>query len=491
MDTTKKVYDFTFEKVRSQVATALRRHGNQGTVADVMGLSGLPKYQVETVLPAVVADCRGQMAVTESGEILYRFPQGLSNPEKSWGKRFLRWTGRALAAFFKGWILVMLVGYFVLFVLILLAAIIISFALSFARRDDERDDSGGGIFGFFLVSRVIEWFLLFWLYSGDPTERRQKKRKPFHKAVFEFVFGVEEKPEVRGRMERRAFISFIREHRGTISLEELMGLTGKSRQEADAFVSRLMLEFEGEPKVSDEGTLSFFFPSLLLTSGNTERPYVLDDQDLIPFSRNPPKTNNWIVFLNGVNIVFGIYFLAYGFQGIQAVQAAGDNLGILYLITVALVSWLGHLSLAGANAWIIGVLGVVPALYSAFFFGIPLVRRWREGLKNLAIKTNNLRRKLVSFVLAQPTEIHLDRIQSDSEKTAPGKPGPERESLKESLLRDLAGDRNIDVQGTGPFVYSVPDLGREKKDLEAIRRTTDLSKLTLGKVVFDTEQKIE
>ena len=491
MDANKKVYDFVFDKVRGQVATALRRHGNQGTVADIVGLSGLPKYQVESVLPAVVADCRGQMAVTESGEIIYRFPQGLSNPEKSLGKRFLRAAAMVLKAFFKGWIVVMLVGYFALFVLILVASILVSIALSFAKRDGDRDDSGGGIFGFFLVSRVMEWFLLLWLYSGDTLERQRKKKKPFHKAVFEFVFGVQESPEVRARMERKAFISFVRENRGSISLEELMAITGKSRQEADAFVSRLMLEFEGEPRVSDAGTLSFFFPSVLLTSGAPERPYRLDDKELIPFSRNPPKTTNWIVFLNGFNVVFGVYFLVYSLQGVPAVQASGDNLSLVYLITVALGSRLGGLDPSTVNAWVFGVLGLVPALYSALFFGIPAVRRWREQAKNLVIKTNNFRRKLISRVLATPTAIRLDQVEPDTEKNAPGKPGPEREALKERLLRDLAGGRQVNVQGEAPFVYAIPDLEREKADLAEIRRTTDLSKLTLGKVVFDSEERLE
>jgi hypothetical protein len=137
------------------------------------------------------------------------------------------------------------------------------------------------------------------------------------------------------------------------------------------------------------------------------------------------------------------------------------------------------------------VLGVVPALYSGFFFGIPLVRRWREGVKNLQIKTDNFRRKLVAAVLAKPTEIRLDLVEPDNEKNAPGKPGPAREALKESLLQDLAGERALDVKGTEPLVYSVPDLEREKKDLDEIRRNTDLSKLAIGKVVFDTEDRLE
>jgi hypothetical protein len=490
METTKKVYDFAFDQVRDQVAGAFRRQGNKGTVADVVAQSGLPKHQVETVLPAVVSDCRGQMAVTESGEILYKFPQGLTNPDKSFGKKLLRWTTKALVALFKVWIMVMLVGYFVLFVVILLAALAISIALSFAKRGDDRDDSGGGIFGFYLVSRVIEMFVLLWLYSGDPYERQQKQKRPFHRAIFEFVFGVEARPEVRAKQERKAVISFVRQNRGSLTLEELMAITGKPRREADALVSRLMLEYEGEPKVSDSGSLYFFFPELMKTS-DPVKPYDLPNQELIPFTRNPAKTNGWIIGINAFNLVLSAYFLGFGLQGFETVRASGDNLGIVYLITTAILTSVTHLDWAAAQGWIVGVLGVVPLVYSGFFFGIPFARRLQEGAKNLKIRTDNLRRKIVATVLAKPQEIRLDLVQPSGENDAPGKPGPGREAIKEAILRDLAGERSLDVLGSDPLVYAVPELERETRDLAEVRRTTDLSKLALGKVVFDTEDRVK
>lgn len=492
METTKKVYDFAFDQVRDQVAQALRRHKNSGTIADVVGLSGVPKYQVETVMPAVVAECRGQMAVTESGEILYRFPLGLVNAEKSFGKRFLRGLGKVLAALFKGWIMVMLVGYFVLFVVILLLVLLVSFAMSFMRNSDDREGAEvGGLMGGLVVNRVLEMFLLLWLFSGDSEYQVQKKKRPFHRAIFEFVFGVEEQPAVRAKMERKAFVSLVRRSRGTVSLEEVMGITGKSRAEADGFISRMMLEFEGEPRVTEAGTLNFFFPGLLKTSGDVDRPYILPEQELIPFSRNPSKTNRWIVFLNGFNVVLGIYFLAFGLQGFQAVQSGGDHLSLLYLITVAVGSVLGHVSLTVSNYWVTIVLGGIPTVYSALFFGIPLVRRWTEGKKNQKIKKDNFRRKLIAAVTAKPTDIRLDLVEPDHPRNAPRKPGTERESLKENLLRDLAGDRPVDVQGTKPTVYSIPELEAEARDLAQVRKNTDLSQWAIGKVVFDTEDRIE
>lgn len=476
---TKKVYDFSFGKVRDQVARALRRHGNKGTVADVVGLSGLPRYQVEQVMPAVVSDCRGQLAVTESGEVLYRFPQGLSNPKKSWLNRLASGTAAVLRALFKAWIVVMLVGYFVLFVVLLVAALIVSIGASMTRRNDDRDD-GGGFLAAYSVGRLVEFFVLLWLYSGDPEQRRRKARKPFHKAVFEFVFGVAEKPEVRETDERKAFVGLVRQNQGTVSLEEVIALTGRARGDADGFISRLMLEFEGEPRVSDAGTLNFFFPGLLLTSGQPVRPYLLSDKPLIPFTRNPKKTNGWIAFLNGFNILFGGYFLLFGLQGVDAVRGSGDSLGALYVIVTGLLSAFGSLTMTSAETLVVGVLGVVPTLYSALFFGIPLVRRWREKRKNRRIQIDNLRRRVAAETLAKPTEIRLDQV-------APSEPL----TVKEGLLRDVAGDRNVDVLNVNPVVYSIPDLQREIEDLSEIRRKTDVSKLAIGKVIFDSEDKIE
>lgn len=475
----KKVYDFSFDKVRGQVTRALRQHGNSGTVADVVGLSGLPRYQVEQVMPAVVSDCRGQLAVTESGEILYRFPQGLSNPKTSWFRRFVSGAGKVLRVLFKVWIVIMLVGYFVLFVLILLAALVLSIVASQTRRNDDRDD-GGGLLAMLSVTRLIEFFVLLWLYSGDVEQRVQKKRKPFHRAVFEFVFGVEEKPEIRERAERKAFVALVRQNKGTVSLEELMALTGKARGEADGFISRLMLEFDGEPRVSDAGTLNFFFPGLLKTSGDAGRAPNLPDRQPIPFTRNPKKTNGWIGFLNGFNIVFGAYFLAFGLQGYQAAVNSNDMLSILYVLATALLSGFGHMTMAAAEGWILGVLGVVPVLYSGFFFGIPLVRRWREKRKNRQIAIDNLRKRVALKVLDKPTDIRLDQVGSSEPQT-----------LKEGLLRDVAGDRSVDVRGVDPAVYAVPDLQREIADLAQIRKNTDVSKLAIGKVVFDSEDRIE
>ena len=476
----KKVYDFPYGKVQSQVIGAFRKNQLKGTVADVITATGLPKYQVETVLPAVVNDCRGQMKVTDSGDILYHFPKGMARQSRtSKFKQFLKGLATVGAFLFKIWIVVMLIGYFILFVLLILVALLASIALSANRRDDR--DSGDGLLGMFAVSRLLEFVLLLWLYSGDPVVRTQKKKKPFYKAVFEFVFGIERQPDSWGKVERKAVISWVQRNKGLITLEELMAMTGKSREEANSFVSRLLLEYEGEPLVSDRGTLYYAFPNLLKTSQDS-REYRLPEEDLIPFTRNPSSTNRWIIFFNGFNAVLSLYF----FSGSLGMLNPHEAISIVYQVAMAL-SVSSGLSQVGAHNLLLWVLGVIPAIYSVLFFGIPGLRRLRERRENLWIKLRNFRRKVVSRILARPKQIELT-VEPDSARNAPGKPGQDRQKLQEDMLRDLADQRSIEVIGEAPSLkYAVPELEAEQFDLDKVRAKVDPSQFALGKVVFDTE----
>ena len=107
----KKVYEFSMPKVKSQVVTALRRRNRQATVADLMAQTTLPKFQVEEAMKVILNEYYGQLRVTESGEVLYYFPEGMRNRVKGLGpslRRAARSVGRVagkvLSFLFKIWI---------------------------------------------------------------------------------------------------------------------------------------------------------------------------------------------------------------------------------------------------------------------------------------------------------------------------------------------------------------------------------------------------
>jgi len=71
-----KVYDYDPDRVRETLVKSFQSRGMMATIADLAGLTGLPLNQIKAELPAVVDEYDGRLKVTDSGEILYSFPEG-------------------------------------------------------------------------------------------------------------------------------------------------------------------------------------------------------------------------------------------------------------------------------------------------------------------------------------------------------------------------------------------------------------------------------
>ena len=166
----------------------------------------------------------------------------------------------------------MLVGYFVGFVAIGVLAIVASIATSLAGRGERGGrDRGGGFGGMYLALRLFELLLRMWFWSNllKGTEKK-KDGRAFYKSVFGFVFGEADPNRGWEEAERKYAISYIRGHMGVITMEELMALSGREPEEANALMNRFLLEFEGEPGVTEDGTVIYSFPALMRTSEQDE-----------------------------------------------------------------------------------------------------------------------------------------------------------------------------------------------------------------------------
>jgi len=253
-----KVYDFPLAKVEDQLVSFLKQKRGESTVADMIAGTGLPKYQVEQAAKAALDEYAGRLKVTESGELLYYFPGGMRSTRRGLGpalrrfwKVFTRASARVLSLLFKIWIVVMLVGYFLVFLAIGVAAIVFSFAASAASRGDNRGggrDRGGGFGGMFLVLRLFDFLIRMWFWSsllsnaGGGARRQKPPGRPFYKAVFGFVFGEGDPNKGWEEEERKYIISYIRSHKGVLTLEELMALAGGEGDAANAMMNGLLME---------------------------------------------------------------------------------------------------------------------------------------------------------------------------------------------------------------------------------------------------------
>jgi hypothetical protein len=487
----KKIYDFSVDKVKTKLVTVFKKYRREATVADLIAETGLPKYQVEQSVKHVMNEYSGHLKVTESGELVYYFPHGMRNRIKGIGpalknfwKSFLKVSGKVLSFLFKIWIMVMLVGYFILFLVILIAAIVASIALSASRRSDSRSRSGGGgIFSMYLVLRLIEAFLRVFFFVSL-TKKSKKQRRPFYKSVFAYVFGDEDPNSGWEEHEKKQVIGYIRRNRGAILIDELMVLTGKDYDEAQILINQYMLEFEGEPQVTDDGTIVFFFPELLRSQASAFEGTAVDiarpeKKKIIPFNTNEGKSNGWISFFNVFNLCFGGYF---SFWAIIGGRPAMEGFGILYGgVHYFLLRFLG---LQDPQFLILIVLGIIPVSFAFLFFLVPVLRiLWLKG-QNEKIKRENLQKKLYSSVLQNPARVDEESIAyAGADET----PKNARQFIQKQVKRYAAiKQADVEAEEGERFVYNFTELNRQKQDIAAYRNKIDLKQYEVGDIVFDS-----
>ena len=472
-----------------KIISAIRKRGRAATVGDVAAATTLPITITESTLQRMLDVFRGQLQVTESGELLYYFPDGFvdrTNGFRARVRRGLRKIVRAIAkgaAFlFKIWVVVMLVGYFVLFVALLVAAVVASIAASAAGRSgDSRSRGRGGGFGmFYLTTRLVQTAFYLLIYSGR-SKRRTKRARPLHKSVFAYVFGDEDPNEKWNEEAKRTIIAHIRASRGVITPLEVSYLTGLDYSEAQHMINSMLREFDGQPGVTEEGSLYYEFPRLMQSTSKTDsfgRPGT-PKKHIIPFSGNERKINRWIGFFNSFNLVLGGYFLYFSL----AETLLASRFAYLYVIVRVLIEKVIRDS---SNLVFIG-LGIVPVAFSALFFFVTLLRRARDRRKNMAIRRHNRTRKLMRHIIDRPTKIEPGAIRFDSEEEVAD---PDRHTS--GVLAGLEGVGDVAVDSiNGDAIYAFAEIDRIERDIASFRQSIDTSKYDVGNVVFDSGDKID
>jgi len=489
-----KVYDYNKDRVRASLLAAFKKHKGEAGVADLVAFTGLPKHQVETELPAVADEYRGRLKVTESGEILYSFPQGYSSRYRGFVPGFKRfWKGlvkvlsTVLAFLFKIWIMVMLVGYFVLFLALAVLAIVASIAGSKADSRSSRSRSGGG--GVFLATRMLDLFVRIWFYNeifkgprqrGGSFGRSTKKQgRPLHRAIFSFVFGEPDPNASHDQLVRQTFVSMVQARKGIIIIEEFMALTGLSMDEADLAISRFLYEFEGSPEVSDNGTVYYYFPALLKRSRKDGAvPGGLPQKQLRTFSANDSKANTIYALINGVNVLFGGFFLASWSMYGTLILREGMKLPALkyfYGFVYTLLDFSG----TNPNFIIPVVLGIVPIVFSLFFWLVPALRFTRVRKENEQIKRENLLREVYARVLENPAAFSPggQNMRLLTERTRDA-------GVIDKALTGLAAVEHGEPKADGSWHFV--DLVRKLDDVSDVRAKLRLEDYDLGKTVFDS-----
>ena len=516
MDT--KVYDYKPELVRDKLVGAFKERKREATTADLIAVTGLPKSQVEAELPAVADEYGARLRVTESGEILYSFPEGMKSRYHGFGAGFKRfWKSfKKIAAkvgtvAFKVWIVVMLVGYFLFFVALALLAMLASVAVSVGggSRDGHDDRRGGGLGGLWLVSNLVDSFVRLWFYSElfkSPGQREYERdqryerrfgegraKRPLYTAIFSFVFGDGDPNASWDEVEKKAVVAFLQGNKGIMTLYEFMAITGLSPVEAESRINRYLLEFEGEPEVSEDGSIYYRFKNLLRRKDKSDGTVggTVPMKRVAVFSVNTPKMNKGFCLFNGVNLLFGSYFATQALAAhplLQVIGAAENASKILmtggfdgfYLFTYQLFGKFGG---AADPAALLGwVLGAVPLVFSVLFYAIPAIRSQRLAAGNEAARLDNMRRVAYRVAVEKPEGLKPEAV--DSLASASDATKPKAEGAAGKILVELAAASEGEPAADGS--YSFPAIKRTEAAAAKERLAVKDSDFDIGATVFDS-----
>ena len=112
---------------------------------------------------------------------------------------------------------------------------------------------------------------------------------------------------------------------------DVMRVTGLSKEEADPFLARLLLEYEGDVKVSLDGGIYYEFESMR-RSALDERvlspsPIWQKKEVLAPFTGNTAGSNLLIAALNGFNLLMSTVAISSGWtiEEISLLSHHGKN----------------------------------------------------------------------------------------------------------------------------------------------------------------------
>jgi hypothetical protein len=460
------------------------------TVADAAARTGLALRDAENGLKWLSSEYRGQLRVTSEGELVHLFPTGFSKPWEGRDARrqVVKAVGHALAGAMRfvvrAWVAVVLVAYAAIFVALLIG-------MTVARQGNDsssrRDGLPGGALAYAFLRVVGD--ALFWTFhpwspfavgyggmgwgaGAMPRRARSDEPKvPLYERVNRFFFGPHATPE-DPRENERLILAAIRAGKGRIGLADVMRVTGLPREKADPMMARLMLDYDGDVDVSEDGGIVYRFAAIRKTASDaTERepsPAWTRSRPLPPLTGNPAGANFAIAAINAFNLFMGLW----GIENNMTLERA-----------IHLFDKVPH---HVVDTGMPIVLGVVPLVFSALLFLLPLGRALLRPARAKAAVEEKGRLAVLHEVLdrvrvKQPV---TDEGVAEAWKKATGEAPPGKRLDRELVA--LGGD--VAIEESGATKWRFADLETEAAAVEAEREVAAEDEARLGAVVYATDE---
>jgi hypothetical protein len=331
--------------------------------------------------------------------------------------------------------------------------LVAAIALSIVAEDGAPLEGVGYlIWGMFeLVSDALFWGVhpRASLVAADDDDERHPRA--FYDKVNRLFFGPPHDPEDPQALPR-LLATEIRARRGRIGLGDVVRVTGLPRPEAEAMVSRLLVDYDGEVDVTEAGAIVYRFPDLRPTAG----PAALPPAPAMP-----------------VPAIWRGKVAAEPFTG----NSAGSNAAILGL--TAVVAMMG-----GVGTW----LGLpfwaaeLPLFATLAFLVVPIVRFPFHVSRRSSLADENGRRALLQAVHESACEargVDEDELAKAWHEAAHASLAPKE---LRRMLFEMGGDVVVDDLGRATWRFA--ELEVELRALSDERARADEREREVGTIEF-------
>ncbi|AFZ23961.1 hypothetical protein Cylst_1689 [Cylindrospermum stagnale PCC 7417] len=369
------------------IMRSVEQLGYRVTVGDVASFAGLNVAEASQGLLALASDAGGHLQVAESGDIVYLFPQNFRGilRNKYLQLRLQEWWKKVWGVLF--YLIRISFGVFLIvsIALITVTIMVIITAINSDRDGDNRSSNSGGGGGFFFFPD------LFWYFSpGYETNNQERRRERgensdlnFFEAVFSFLFG-DGNPNANLEERRWQEIgTVIRNNRGAVVAEQIAPyldhIGEKYQQEYEDYMLPVLIRFNGQPTVSPEGQIVYYFPELQVSATKKRRQAIATYLEEFPW-RFSAASSGQVLLSAGLGVLNFVGALVLGSLLRDGAVAA---------------------QLGGLVAFVQGIYWLLLA-YGAGFLGVPLVRYFWIQWRNRQISDRNHNRLNRARILANP-----------------------------------------------------------------------------------------
>ncbi|CBI30298.3 unnamed protein product, partial [Vitis vinifera] len=371
--------------------------GGRVTIGDVASKGGLKLNEAQKALQALAADTNGFLEVSDEGDVLYVFPKDYRSKlaAKSFRIKLEPFVEKAKSA--AEYLVRVSFGTALIASIVLVYTTIIAL-LSSRSDEDNRGRRGGRSYdsGFTFYLNPAD---LFWYWDPYYYRRRRIQKEDdgmnFIESVFSFVFG-DGDPNQGIEDERWKLIGqYISSNGGVVTAEELAPYldleTADNNLVDESYILPVLLRFEGQPEVDEEGNILYRFPSLQRTASSQRS------------GRKEYVGKRWTDWVGGVEKFFKEKKWQFS-KTSNSERAMVIGLGGLNLFGVIILGTMLKNVAVTPSGFITFVSDIFPLLqiYAGSFFAIPLTRWFLIRNKNAKIEKRNLARELRARALELP-----------------------------------------------------------------------------------------